>query len=118
MEELKCISCGSNIPSALNTLDTVAFVKERNVVTLMADWTDRNDEIGQWLDRFQVPSVPLTVIVPADPKQDLIVLNGLYTKGQLLERLNEAVPVKAAAGPGAAAMPVAPQTAMAEPGEE
>lgn len=108
-----CGICKTNEAIALNTLDIANFVKERNVTTLMADWTHYDAEITEWLDRFKVPSVPLTVIIPADPKQDLIVLNGLFTKGQLLERLNEAVPAKPAAGVEAEAVAVPPaRTAM------
>ena len=50
-------------------------------------------EITQWLDRFHTTGVPLTVIFPANRPYEPIVISGVFTKGQLLSKLKEAVAI-------------------------
>ena len=66
-------------------------MSEHDVVPLLADFTDESDEIKQWLLKFRQDGVPLTVIFPAARQNEPIVLSGVYTKGTLLKKLQEAV---------------------------
>ena len=88
-----CLICKQNEKLALNTSETIEFVKSRGVVPLYADWTKKDPEITEWLDRFQQQGVPLTVIFPTNtgPGRPVLRLAGPYTQGTLLEKLREAV---------------------------
>lgn len=96
-----CLICKQNEAGALNTEETVKFVRDNNIIPLMADWTDENDEIREWLNRFGSISVPLTVIVPPDPNAKLTTLSGLYSKKELLSKLEAAMKLAPANGQAA-----------------
>jgi thiol:disulfide interchange protein DsbD len=100
-----CLICKTNERIALNTEQTAKYVKDKGIVTLVADWTNKSEEIRKWLNKFNRDSVPLTVIVPPNPEAKLIVLAGAYTQGQLLEKLDEAMKQ---AKPVVAAVPAQP----------
>ncbi|GAB4145719.1 MAG: hypothetical protein Tsb009_17990 [Planctomycetaceae bacterium] len=86
-----CTNCKVNEKLALNRKETLEFVKKHNVVPLVADYTKESPEIKAWLDKFNTDGVPLTVIFPANRPDQPIVLDGVYSKGTLLEKLEEAV---------------------------
>jgi thiol:disulfide interchange protein len=86
-----CINCHVNESVALNTKETQAFVQEHDIVPLVADFTDGSAEVKRWLEKFLQDGVPLTVIFPAQRQNEPIVLTGIYTQGQLLEKLREAL---------------------------
>ena len=86
-----CFNCKTNEKLALNTAETKAFVTRHGVTPLVADFSGESAEIKQWLDRFGAIGIPLTVIFPAGRPNDPIVLDGVFTQGTLLEKLDEAV---------------------------
>ncbi|MEX0716095.1 MAG: thioredoxin family protein [Planctomycetaceae bacterium] len=86
-----CLTCKANELLALNTADTLALVKEHDIVPLYADYTNENEEIKKWLDEFDSISVPLTVIFPAGDLESRIIMRDTYSKGALLENLKRAV---------------------------
>ncbi|QDT65343.1 protein-disulfide reductase DsbD family protein [Calycomorphotria hydatis] len=92
-----CINCKTNERIALNTAKTQAFVTENNIVALEADYTDESPEIREWLEKFQAAGVPLTVIFPGSRPNEPIILDGVYSQGTLLKRLEEAVRPQAVA---------------------
>jgi suppressor for copper-sensitivity B len=96
-----CATCHTNEGLALNTKATQAFVEEHNVATLLADFTNEPDEIKRWLHKFLQDGVPLTVIFPADRQNEPIVLTGLYTQGQLLTALHQALDAGVSTAPPA-----------------
>jgi thiol:disulfide interchange protein len=99
-----CLICKTNERTSLDTAATAEFVREHGIVTYMADWTNENDEIREWLNLFGQDSVPLTIIVPPDPKAKIITLSGRFSQGELLSKMQEAmqaVPGVAHAGEGA-----------------
>ncbi|MFG0334278.1 MAG: protein-disulfide reductase DsbD domain-containing protein, partial [Maioricimonas sp. JB049] len=98
-----CLICKQNEKFALNTEDTIRFVKENGVVTLYADYTNENPEIKRWLDVFQQNGVPLTVIFPAGRPEEPKVLRGPYSQSHLMSMLRDSVPqpAKTAMAPGA-----------------
>ncbi len=91
-----CLACKVNEKWALNTSDTLELVKQHDVITLKADWTDDSPEIKRWLDTFNSISVPLTVIFPGNDPTKPIIIRDSYTKKTLLQQLGQAVEVKAA----------------------
>jgi Tfp pilus assembly major pilin PilA len=68
------------------------LVERNGVVTLLADWTDKNDTIKQALADLNSRSIPLLAIYPADPNAEVIVLPDLLTQGKVLEALKQAGP--------------------------
>ncbi len=86
-----CATCKANEAIALNTAATSRFVREHDVVTLVADYTRADEEIKTWLNRFGSTSVPLTVIFPQGNPEAPIILAGPYTEPTLLAHLREAV---------------------------
>lgn len=93
-----CLSCKTNEKLALNTPETLARVKQHNIVTLKADWTDGSPEITQWLEAFDSVSVPLTVIFPGGDPLHPIVIRDLYAKSELLKKLDAAIEAKSERG--------------------
>jgi thiol:disulfide interchange protein len=86
-----CLTCKANEKFALNTPETLELVENHGIVTLYADYTHESPEIKKWLDKFESISVPLTVIFPGNNSAKPIVIRDLYTKGTLLEKLEQAV---------------------------
>ena len=86
-----CLICKQNEKLALNRAATLKFVKENDIVPLMADYTDESTEIKKWLDKFKTDGVPLTVIYPANRPDNPIFLHGPYLQSTLLEKLEKAV---------------------------
>ena len=62
------------------------------MVTLVADWGDRDPKIGDLLESLGGSrQIPLVAIFPAGRPNNPIVLN-TYTQSQLIEALREAGP--------------------------
>ena len=87
-----CLTCKSLEIGVLNTKPVRQKVEQHQVVTLVADWGDRNPQIGDLLEQLGGSrQIPLLAIFPADRPNHPIVLN-TYTTGQLLEALDKAGP--------------------------
>jgi thiol:disulfide interchange protein DsbD len=79
-----CINCKVNEGAVLNTQAVAAAFKEKNVITIRADWTDFDPVIGQWLKKFDRIGVPLYVLyVPGDEAP--VVFPELLTKKLVLD---------------------------------
>ncbi|QDU81155.1 Thiol:disulfide interchange protein DsbD precursor [Polystyrenella longa] len=86
-----CVNCKVVEQTALNTPKTFSFVETHDVVTLVADWTDGDEEITRWLNKFESKSIPLTVIFPANRPNNPILIRDLYFQDTLLKKLDQAV---------------------------
>ena len=87
-----CPTCKTNLKFAINRAEVKDLVEENNVVTLLADWTDRSDTIKNALRELNSQSIPLLAIYPAESPSEVIVLPDLLTKKKVLEALNTAGP--------------------------
>ena len=97
----------------LNTNDVKKTVEELKVVTLIADWTKRDEVIGKVLEKLGSRQLPLLAIFPAKTPTKPIVLLGMYSKAKLIDRLKTAGPSQAAvpsSEPENAVTPVANST--------
>lgn len=92
-----CLTCKTNLKFAINQEEVLEKVEENNVVTLLADWTDRNATIKAALEELDSISIPLMAIYPAGNSEP-IVLPDLLTKQKVLEALDEAGPSLDSAG--------------------
>jgi len=60
------------------------------VVPLVADWTRRDPEITEWLQRYGRAGVPFYLVIPADPAADPIPLPEAITRSDVVEALEQA----------------------------
>ncbi|MCA8995503.1 MAG: thioredoxin family protein [Planctomycetaceae bacterium] len=86
-----CAVCKTNEKFALNTEPVVEFLREHEIVPMMADYTKPDPEIRKWLKQFGQDMVPLTVIIPPGTSSKVIALRGLYSQSTLLEKLEQAM---------------------------
>ncbi len=87
-----CLNCQINTRVAIDKEGVARLVEENGVVPMLADWTDRSDEIRDKLEELQSNSIPLLVIYPPDPGANPILLRDLLTESQVISALEEAGP--------------------------
>ncbi|NOY40682.1 MAG: hypothetical protein GXP26_02430 [Planctomycetes bacterium] len=87
-----CPTCKTNLKFAINRTEVRDLVEKNNVVTLLADWTDRSETIKNALRELNSQSIPLLAIYPADPSREVIVLPDLLSKSKVLKALSTAGP--------------------------
>jgi thiol:disulfide interchange protein len=87
-----CLTCKVNLATAINTRKVQEVVEHNNVITLLADWTDRSQEIKDALAELNANSIPLLAIYPAERPQEPIVLRDLVVQSQVVRALEEAGP--------------------------
>ncbi len=86
-----CVTCQTNKRIALNREETLQFVKQHDVLTLKADWSNGSPEVTRWLNSFDSKSIPFLIIFPGKDPTHPIVIRDAYTKTTLLKKLQEAV---------------------------
>jgi thiol:disulfide interchange protein DsbD len=82
-----CLTCKVNEKTVLADKDVVNALKRNNVVTMKADWTNRNETITRLLQKFGRSGVPLYVVFPAGKPTEPIVLPEVITPGIVIEAL-------------------------------
>ncbi len=86
-----CATCKVNEANAINTPEVEAAFKDYKVETLLADWTNRNEEIGKVLKVFGRSGVPMYVIFPGgNPGEPIVLPDGLITASQVVEAVKKA----------------------------
>lgn len=68
-----CITCQLNKRSSLDTARTKQAFKDHNVTLMVADWTNQNPEITDFLRGFGYNGVPLNVFYPANGSEPVIL---------------------------------------------
>lgn len=79
-----------NEKTVLNSRDVVDRLRALNVLTVRADWTNRNPDITKLLSKFGRSGVPLYVIFTPGKSDAPRVLPEVITSGIVLEALNAA----------------------------
>lgn len=85
-----CPNCKWNEKTALNIESTMRLKEQLGFVFLYADWTTRDEEIGDVLEKLGFLSVPLTAIFPRDNPNSPILLDGVYTAARLHDEMQMA----------------------------
>ena len=85
-----CLTCKVNEKSVLVDEEVIKSMKSGNIVTMRADWTNRNDTIARLLAKFGRSGVPLYVIFPAGKPTEPIVLPEVITPNIVLSALKKA----------------------------
>jgi len=65
------------------------------VVYMVADWTNYDADIADFLRRHNRNGIPLYLMYPGDPNQEPLLLPQLLTSAMVLEALETASPMKA-----------------------
>lgn len=86
-----CLTCKVNERTVLADADVVKKLRSDGLVTVRADWTNRNPEVTKLLQKFGRSGVPLYVLFPAGRPTQPIVLPEVITKGIVLEAIERAI---------------------------
>ena len=83
-----CKNCKTNEKLVLNTSDIKAAFSDKGVVMFKGDYTRRDDEIMNWLMRYNRAGVPLYLLfIPGE--EEPIVFPELITKQMVFKALNQ-----------------------------
>lgn len=83
-----CVTCKFNEKRVLNTPEVAAAFEEHGVLPMKADWTNRNQEIGDYLAHFGRYAIPFYALYR--PGAEPHVFSELLTKDAVLTALNAA----------------------------
>ncbi|MEO8168825.1 MAG: thioredoxin family protein, partial [bacterium] len=84
-----CLTCKVNEKTVLVDEDVVEAMKAGKIVTMRADWTNRNETIARLLAKFGRSGVPLYVVFPAGKPTEPIVLPEVITPNIVLTALKK-----------------------------
>ncbi len=87
-----CPTCKVLERSVLNTKPVQQVVEKNDVVTLVADWSDGDEEIGRVLEALGSKQLPVIAIFPAGDPYRPKKLAGMYTRSELVGKLRAAGP--------------------------
>lgn len=82
-----CITCIANERTVLHTDEVRAAFREAGVAYMVADWTNYDPAIADFLRQHGRNGIPLYVLYPADPDGEAQVLPQLLRKGVVLQAL-------------------------------
>ncbi|MDX2073525.1 MAG: protein-disulfide reductase DsbD family protein [Alphaproteobacteria bacterium] len=85
-----CLTCQVNARTAIMTPAAQAAFAETNTALMVADWTNRNDAITQFLKRFGYNGVPLYVYFP--PSGEPVVLPQILTESLVIDTVKGETP--------------------------
>lgn len=84
-----CLTCKTNERLIIETTAIAEAFAKYQVVTMKADWTNRDDRITAFLAHYGKSAVPFYVLYR--PGREPYVFGELLTKGQILDALAESV---------------------------
>lgn len=87
-----CPNCKWNLKFAINTEKVSELVGEYDVLPLLADWTNRSDDIKNSLAELDSRSIPVLALYPAGGSREVIVLRDILTESKVLDAIKEAGP--------------------------
>ena len=82
-----CITCLANETTVLLTDEMTDAFAAHGVAYMVADWTNYNAEIANFLKQHGRTGIPLYLMYPADPGKQPLILPQLLTKGTVLDAL-------------------------------
>ena len=83
-----CANCKFNKATSIEVSSTIAQLKEKNVATLMGDFTDADPAIAAELQKHGRRGVPLVLVYPRDPSKPPRVLPTVLTPAMVHEALD------------------------------
>ncbi|QDU28012.1 Thiol:disulfide interchange protein DsbD precursor [Anatilimnocola aggregata] len=91
-----CVNCQTNLKFAIERSDVKQLVEQNKVVAVKADWTNPNPELEATLKGLRMRQIPVLAIYPAGKPEDVIVIDGILTKDQVIAAIQKAGPSKVA----------------------
>ena len=85
-----CLTCKVNEKTILNTSGVRESMAENGIIPLKADWTNKDETITTWLQRYGKAGVPFYLVIPADPSAAPIPLPEVITPDLVKESLVKA----------------------------
>ncbi len=91
-----CPTCQTNMRLAIDRPEVAKLVKQLDMSTLLADWTDTSPNsansaaIRKKVQELESNSIPLLAIYPADSSASPIVLRDVITQSQVIEAIQDA----------------------------
>ena len=89
-----CITCLANEQAVLFTDEMTEAFAEAGVTYMVADWTNYDAEIADFIAKHGRTGIPLYLLYPANPAEEPLLLPQLLTKSIVLEALQTVSPKK------------------------
>ena len=83
-----CITCLVNEKVVLSSDEIKTELRDKSIVYMKGDWTNRDPAITRVLEQYGRSGVPLYLYYPADPQREITVLPNILTKGIVIQALN------------------------------
>jgi len=83
-----CITCIANEQAVLFTEEMTAEFQTSGVIYMVANWTDYDEDIGEFVRSHRRNGIPLYVMYPATGKGDPFILPQLLTTAMMREALD------------------------------
>lgn len=80
-----CITCLVNEKVVLASDEIRTELRERSIVYLKGDWTNRDPNITRVLEQYGRSGVPLYLYFPRDPERNIAVLPNILTRDVVLQ---------------------------------
>lgn len=103
-----CVNCKVVEGTVIDTEVVRNTLSELGIVPVKADYTNEDEKIAAWLDKFERPGVPMYVVLPAGDPSKAFLMPELPGTDTMIEALKRGGPSRAMASGGA------PQTAQAD----
>jgi len=87
-----CMTCKVNEATVINSDEVQSRFEELGVVTLLGDWTSRDETITRILRKYGRSGVPFYAVFPGGRIDEPIVLPEVITRSIVIDALNEAGP--------------------------
>ncbi len=87
-----CMTCKVNERTVINSDEVQSRMEELGVVTLLGDWTSRDETITRILRKYGRSGVPFYAVFPGGRIDEPIVLPEVITRSIVIDALNEAGP--------------------------
>jgi thiol:disulfide interchange protein DsbD len=85
-----CLSCKVNEKTVLASESVEAAFAKNDVVKIKADWTNRDEDITDWLKCFGAGGVPFYAVIPAEPGVAAIPLGEVVSPSGVIQALEDA----------------------------
>ena len=86
-----CLTCKVNERLVFDDLEVQALLKQKKFLLLKGDWTQRNEEITRFLNRYDRVGVPFYVLYSAGHPGG-VTLPEVLTKSSFTELVNKEIP--------------------------
>ena len=88
-----CLTCLVNKKLVLNNEDIIKLFKSNNIIMLRADWTNRNEDILKYLNKYNRYGIPFNIFYsPNNPKG--YIFSEVLTKKQIKKAIKESLKIK------------------------